>query len=146
MDNKAWLRLLFSVIKQLLKSAPMKSEFQKAVSMDETIKAELSVDMSEVQSQEVIEVEFTEQAAYTLCLLHCIRLQACVILCLQRSDDMSMIDTLKMLYKECQKLDLDEATQLILEAETEEEQEFYFMVSDFVLQQRQKKVIEENWF
>jgi hypothetical protein len=59
---------------------------------------------------------------------------------------MPTIYTLKMLYKECQKLDLDEATQLILEAETEEEQEFYFMVSDFVLQQRQKKVIEENWF
>jgi recombinational DNA repair protein RecT len=63
MDNKAWLRLLFSVIKQLLKYAPMKSKFQKAVSMDETIKAKLSVDMSEVQSQEVIEAEFTEQAA-----------------------------------------------------------------------------------
>jgi hypothetical protein len=59
---------------------------------------------------------------------------------------MSTNDVVKMLYKECQKLDLDEATQLILEAETEEEQEFYFMVSDFVLQQRQKKVIEEKRF
>jgi recombination protein RecT len=46
-----------TVIKQLLKYAPMKSDFQKAVSMDETIKAELSVDMSEVQNQEVIEVD-----------------------------------------------------------------------------------------
>lgn len=52
-----------TVIKQLLKYAPMKSDFQKAVSMDETIKAELSVDMSEVQNREVIEGEFTEQAA-----------------------------------------------------------------------------------
>ncbi|WP_313256623.1 hypothetical protein [Lacrimispora sp.] len=59
---------------------------------------------------------------------------------------MSTNDALKMLYKECQKLDLDDATQLILDAETVEEQEFYFMVSDFVLQQRQKKVIEENRF
>ena len=59
---------------------------------------------------------------------------------------MSTNDALKMLYKECQKLDLDDATQLILNAETVEEQEFYFMVSDFVLQQRQKKVIEENRF
>ena len=52
-----------TVIKQLLKYAPMKSDFQKAVSMDGTIKAELSVDMSEVQNQEVIEAEFTEQVA-----------------------------------------------------------------------------------
>jgi hypothetical protein len=31
--------------------------------MDETIKAELFVDMSEVQNQEVIEAEFAKQAA-----------------------------------------------------------------------------------
>ncbi|MFW6680354.1 hypothetical protein ACOAOT_22300 [Lacrimispora sp. AGF001] len=55
-------------------------------------------------------------------------------------------ETLKMLYNECLKLDLNEATQLILEAETEEEQEFYSIVSDFVLQQRQRKVIRENRF
>ncbi|MDK2965369.1 hypothetical protein [Clostridium boliviensis] len=59
---------------------------------------------------------------------------------------MLMNDALKMLYKECQKLEPDEATQLILGAETEEEQEFYSMVSDLVLQQRQRKVIEENRF
>lgn len=38
-----------TVIKQLLKYAPVKSEFQKAISLDETVKTELSVDMSEVQ-------------------------------------------------------------------------------------------------
>lgn len=59
---------------------------------------------------------------------------------------MSTNDALKNLYKECLKLDPDEATQLILGAETEEEQEFYSMVSDLVLQQRQRKVIEENRF
>jgi len=63
-----------------------------------------------------------------------------------RSDDMSTNDALKMLYKECLKLEPDEATQLILSAETEEEQEFYSMVSDFVFQHRQRKVIEENRF
>lgn len=47
---------------------------------------------------------------------------------------MSTNETLKMLYNECLKLDLNEATQLILEAETEEEQEFYSIVSDFVIQ------------
>lgn len=59
---------------------------------------------------------------------------------------MSTNDALKMLYEECLKLEPDEATQLILGAETEEEQEFYSIVSDFILQQRQKKVIEENRF
>ena len=59
---------------------------------------------------------------------------------------MSTNETLKMLYNECLKIDMDEATQLILEAETEAEQEFYSMVSDFVLQQRQRKVIKENRF
>lgn len=59
---------------------------------------------------------------------------------------MSTNETLKMLYNECLKLDVDEATQLILGTETEEEQEFYSMVSDFVLQQRQRKVIKENRF
>lgn len=59
---------------------------------------------------------------------------------------MSTNDTLKMLYKECMKLDPDEATQLILGAGTEEEQEFYSIVSDLVIQQRQRKVIGENRF
>ncbi|WP_367567399.1 hypothetical protein [Lacrimispora sp.] len=59
---------------------------------------------------------------------------------------MSTNDALKMLYKECLKLDPDEAVQLILGAETEEEQEFYSMVSDLILQQRQRKAIEENRF
>ncbi|MGL5436943.1 MAG: recombinase RecT [Lachnospiraceae bacterium] len=44
-----------TVLKQALKYAPLKADFQRAVSMDETIKTELSVDMSEVQSQIVIE-------------------------------------------------------------------------------------------
>ncbi|WP_313345092.1 hypothetical protein [Lacrimispora sp.] len=59
---------------------------------------------------------------------------------------MSTNEALKMLYKECMKLDPDETIQLILGAETEEEQEFYSTISDLVLQQRQRKVIEENRF
>lgn len=42
-----------TVIKQLLKYAPMKSDFQKAISMDESIKTELGIDMSEVRNEEV---------------------------------------------------------------------------------------------
>lgn len=52
-----------TVLKQLLKYAPMKSDFQKAVSMDETIKTELSVDMSEVRNEEIVDAEFTDTAA-----------------------------------------------------------------------------------
>ncbi len=40
-----------TVLKQALKYAPLKADFQRAVSMDETIKTELSVDMSEVQNE-----------------------------------------------------------------------------------------------
>lgn len=59
---------------------------------------------------------------------------------------MSTKEALKMLYKEFQKLEPDEATPLIIEAETPEEQEFYSAVSDLVLQQRQRKVIDANQF
>ena len=40
-----------TVIKRALKYAPISADFQKALSMDETIKTELSVDMSEIRSQ-----------------------------------------------------------------------------------------------
>lgn len=42
-----------TVIKRALKYAPVSSDFQKALSMDETIKSELSVDMSEVQNDDM---------------------------------------------------------------------------------------------
>lgn len=59
---------------------------------------------------------------------------------------MSTSEVLKMLYKECQSLDVEDATELIIEAKTPEEQEFYSTISDLVLQQRQKKVIEAKEF
>lgn len=42
-----------TVLKRLLKTAPIKSDFRKAMSMDETIKENLSIDMSEVQNVDV---------------------------------------------------------------------------------------------
>lgn len=42
-----------TVIKKVLKYAPISTDFQKAVSMDESIKAELSVDMSEIRNEQV---------------------------------------------------------------------------------------------
>ena len=48
------------------------------------------------------------------------------------------------IYQEISVLDPYDTMQLVLEAETEEEKEFYELVSDFLLQKKQKKVIEEG--
>lgn len=48
---------LKTVLKRLLKTAPMKTDFRKAISMDESIKTELAVDMSEVKNEEL---DFTD--------------------------------------------------------------------------------------
>lgn len=50
-----------TVIKQALKYAPLKSDFRKALSTDETIKTEIAEDMSEVQGKGIWDVEFTEK-------------------------------------------------------------------------------------
>ncbi len=41
----------------MLKYAPLKSDFQRALSNDETIKTEFAVDMSEVAPEDIIDVE-----------------------------------------------------------------------------------------
>ena len=46
-----------TMIKKVLKYAPIRTDFQKAVSMDESIKKELSVDMSEVSNENIIDME-----------------------------------------------------------------------------------------
>lgn len=54
-----------TVIKQLLKYAPLKSDLEKAVSLDETVKTNFSVDMSEVQNEEIEEPIATEEEGGT---------------------------------------------------------------------------------
>lgn len=49
-----------TVLKKVLKYAPLKSDFVKAVVQDETIKSEISEDMYEVKSETVFEAEYTE--------------------------------------------------------------------------------------
>ena len=44
-----------TVLKQALKYAPLKTDLQKALSTDETIKTSLSVDMSEVTNELVMD-------------------------------------------------------------------------------------------
>ena len=49
-----------TVLKKVLKYAPLKSDFVKAVVQDESIKNEISEDMYEVKNDNVFEAEFTD--------------------------------------------------------------------------------------
>lgn len=51
-----------TVIKRALKYAPLKADFGKALSTDETIKTELGVDMSEIRG-EIVDIDFEETVA-----------------------------------------------------------------------------------
>ena len=59
---------------------------------------------------------------------------------------MSKAEAAKKLYEECKDMDIDEIMELVLNAETEEEQDFFSMLSDFILQRKQKKVIAQKRF
>lgn len=50
------------------------------------------------------------------------------------------------IYEEIKKPTNSDTLQLVLESEDEDMKDFYELVGDFLLQQRQKKVVEENLF
>ena len=50
------------------------------------------------------------------------------------------------IYKDIVTLQPEDTLQLVLEAETEEEKDFYELIGDYLLQTRQKKVVERNLF
>ena len=50
------------------------------------------------------------------------------------------------IYKDIATLQLEDTLQLVLEAETEEERDFYELVGDFLLQIKQRKAVEGNLF
>lgn len=50
------------------------------------------------------------------------------------------------IYKDIKALQPEDTLQLVLEAETEEERNFYELVGDFLLQTKQKKVVAQNLF
>ena len=60
----------------------------------------------------------------------------------------SMCDVNKYLemYKEIKTLQPEDTLQLVKEAKDEEERDFFEMLGNFLLQQKQKKVIEGNLF
>ena len=59
-----------------------------------------------------------------------------------------MCDTKKYsrMFQDIKQLQPEDTLQLVMEAESEEEQDFFEMVGNFLLQQKQKQVIERNLF
>lgn len=52
-----------TIIKKVLKYAPLKTDFRKALSTDETIKKGLCDDMSEVQAENIFDTNYREEVA-----------------------------------------------------------------------------------
>lgn len=50
------------------------------------------------------------------------------------------------IYEEIRQLQPEDTLQLILEARTEEERSFYELVGDYLLQKKQRQVIERKLF
>lgn len=59
---------------------------------------------------------------------------------------MSDASVIKELYNRCMEMDIEDTMELALSAETEEEQGFIEMISDYILQIKQKEVIEQEKF
>lgn len=50
------------------------------------------------------------------------------------------------IFQDIKELQPEDTLQLVLEAENQEEQDFFEMVGNFLLQKKQKQVIERNLF
>lgn len=50
------------------------------------------------------------------------------------------------IYQDILKLKPEDTLQLVLEAKSEKEKEFYELIGDFLLQKKQEQVIERNLF
>ena len=50
------------------------------------------------------------------------------------------------MFQDIKQLQPEDTLQLVLEAESKEEQDFFEMVGNFLLQRKQKQVIERNLF
>ena len=56
------------------------------------------------------------------------------------------VEKYNKIYKDITSLQPEDTLQLVLEAETEEEKSFYELIGDFLLQMKQKQVVERNLF
>ena len=59
---------------------------------------------------------------------------------------MCNLEKYNKIYKDILKLGPDDTLQLVLEAESEDEKEFYELVGNFLLQKKQKQVIGRHLF
>ena len=59
---------------------------------------------------------------------------------------MSTAEAMHELYIKCKDLNFDDSPEREIHLESEEEEAFFRLISDFILQQKQKKVIEEKKF
>lgn len=59
---------------------------------------------------------------------------------------MSKTEIFKELYKQCKEMDIEDTMELVLNADSKEEQDFIELVSDYLLQQKQKEVIAQGKF
>jgi hypothetical protein len=56
------------------------------------------------------------------------------------------VNKYSMIYEDIKKLQPEDTLQLVMEAKDEEEKDFYELVGNFLLQKKQRKVIEKNLF
>lgn len=59
---------------------------------------------------------------------------------------MTLTESFKEFYKVCQEMNIEDTVEVALNAESEEEQEFVELISNFFMQQRQKEVISKGLF
>ena len=51
-----------------------------------------------------------------------------------------------LMFEDIKQLQPEDTLQLVLEAKSEEEQDFFEMIGNFLLQKKQKQIIERNLF
>lgn len=59
---------------------------------------------------------------------------------------MTLTESFKEFYKVCQEMNIEDTVEVALNAESEEEQEFVELISNFFMQRRQKEVIAKGLF
>ena len=59
---------------------------------------------------------------------------------------MSRAEAVHELYKTCKEINLEEADEIVIHTEDEEEKDFIRKVMDLILQQKQKKAVAERRF
>ena len=64
----------------------------------------------------------------------------------ESGERMGDVKKYEKIYEDIKILQPEDTLQLVLEAETEEQRSFYEMVGDFLLQKKQRQVVERNLF